>query len=552
MAARFQAWRDGRKADLVRWWRDARSYAWADADKDKTQMGEEQSEETRRKDGIDRAMDLIGEGEISRAVAIATSEGAAAVTPYVKEQLRTKFPRRTKAVNSSIEGVATSCIAVHLMGELQQLPKGAAAGPNGMRNEFLRVLAQKFGGESAKEIGRRLKCVAEMIARRELPQWYYLLMSTTKLVPLIKSRNPWGPGPDVRPVQVGDPLITTIWKALLRDMQEKLAAIFRPEQVAVGVKGGLSIMIHGMRALLQQSPEMVCVKMDLKNAFNEVERASLVEAVREQPQLHSLLPLMTATYTHETWAMLGRTAESLFGEEERGDASQGGPQGNPLMGAAFCLAIHPYVKRLHARLAEAGGEAKADMDDCYATGPASVVFEAIEECLLGLSEIGLVARVEKFEVYSPLTDVTDNPIRKRLGIPLRNPSLPQGLPCGGVPLGSAAYEAAEAGKIATEVVREIDRVTSAFKGSPHHLWKATTLSSLSRFDYWLQHLAPEHTSEAAKLVDAAIDRAVLACLQGTRVAEDMLIKKRLALPTRMGGGDYEAGKVCAMPHTPAH
>ena len=200
MAARFQAWRDGRKADLVRWWRDARSYAWADADKDKTQMGEEQSEETRRKDGIDRAMDLIGEGEISRAVAIATSEGAAAVTPYVKEQLRTKFPRRTKAVNSSIEGVATSCIAVHLMGELQQLPKGAAAGPNGMRNEFLRVLAQKFGGESAKEIGRRLKCVAEMIARRELPQWYYLLMSTTKLVPLIKSRNPGGPGPDVRPV----------------------------------------------------------------------------------------------------------------------------------------------------------------------------------------------------------------------------------------------------------------------------------------------------------------------------------------------------------------
>ena len=95
------------------------------------------------------------------------------------------------------------------------------------------------------------------------------------------------PGCD-SPVQMGDPLITTIWKALLRDMQEKLAAIFRPEQVAVGVKGGLSIMIHGIRALLQQSPEMVCVKMDLKNAFNEVERAALVEAVREHPQLHSL------------------------------------------------------------------------------------------------------------------------------------------------------------------------------------------------------------------------------------------------------------------------
>ena len=161
---------------------------------------------------------------------------------------------------------------------------------------------------------------------------------------------------------MGDPLITTIWKALLRDMQERFEAIFRPQQVAVGVKGGLSIMIHGMRALLQQSPQMVMVKMDLKNAFNEVERAVLVEAVRRHHQLHNLLPYMAATYTHETFALMGRTAERLFEGEERGDASQGGPQGNPLMGAAFCLAIHPFVRRLHDRLAAVGGEAKADMD----------------------------------------------------------------------------------------------------------------------------------------------------------------------------------------------
>ena len=129
-------------------------------------------------------------------------------------------------MNASIEGISTATIAVDLMGELRQLPKGAAAGPNGMRNEYLRVLAQKFGGASAKEIGGRLKRVAEMLARGDLPQWYYFIMSTTKLVPLVKSHNPGGPGPDVRPVQVGDPLITTTWKALLRDMQERFEAIY--------------------------------------------------------------------------------------------------------------------------------------------------------------------------------------------------------------------------------------------------------------------------------------------------------------------------------------
>ena len=59
----------------------------------------------------------------------------------------------------------------------------------------------------------------------------------------------------------------------------------------------------------------------------------------------------------------------------------------------------------------------------------------------------------------------------------------------------AAYETAEALRIAREVEGEIDRITAAFKGSPHHLWKATSLSSLSRFDYWLQHLLPEDMEE---------------------------------------------------------
>ena len=90
---------------------------------------------------------------------------------------------------------------------------------------------------------------------------------------------------------------------------------------------------------------------------------------------------------------------------------------------------------------------------------------------------------------------------------------------------------------AKEVESEGDRITSAFKSSPHHLWKATSLSSLSRFDYWLQHLSPERTEAvSAKLVDQAVDRAVRACLRGTDAAEDELIKKRLALPIRMGGG----------------
>ena len=112
---------------------------------------------------------------------------------------------------------------------------------------------------------------------------------------------------------------------------------------------------------------------------------------------------MTHTYTPETMAVVGATKDRLFPHDvHSGDVSQGGPQGNPLMGAAFCLAIHPYLKRLNERLQAVGGTAKADMDDAYAIGTPGEVFEATEEFLGGLRSIGLMANVAKFEVWSPV------------------------------------------------------------------------------------------------------------------------------------------------------
>ena len=201
----------------------------------------------------------------------------------------------------------------------------------------------------------RLNKFATMAARGELPDWYYYLISSTKMVPVVKRHDPDAPGPEVRPVQVGDPLIATTWKTIMAEMGEKMEGILRPQQVAVGVKGGLSILVHGVRAMLQQSPGLVVVKLDLRNAFNDVDRAELVRAVRSHHELGDILPLMVNTYVPETVAVMGRDCESLFSEgEERGDVSTGGPQGNPLMGSAFCLAIHPFVKKLHERLLEGG------------------------------------------------------------------------------------------------------------------------------------------------------------------------------------------------------
>ena len=118
------------------------------------------------------------------------------------------------------------------------------------------------------------------------------------------------------------------------------------------------------------------------------------------------------------------------------------------------------------------------------------MFEAVEEFFGGLQSINRMARVDnKFDVYSPQADVSGDAARMRLGIPLRNPDVPQGIPVAGVPVGEPEYERKGAERVARKVAADVDAITAAFKDSPHHMWLATrTMSSLSRFDYW--HLAP--------------------------------------------------------------
>lgn len=152
-------------------------------------------------------------------------------------QLQSKHPRRCQPINESLEGIATQHITVPLREALADLPKGAASGPSGMRNEYLRVLAKNFGGVAAKRVVDRLNGHAAMLVRGELPDWYYLLMSTTRLVPLVKKEAGDGMlGPEVRPVQVGEPLMTTIWKVFMKQAREALERILRPGDVFEAVE----------------------------------------------------------------------------------------------------------------------------------------------------------------------------------------------------------------------------------------------------------------------------------------------------------------------------
>ena len=68
-----------------------------------------------------------------------------------------------------------------------------------------------------------------------------------------------------------------------------------PDQVAVGITASVEKLVFGIRALLERRPDFACWQIDLRNAFNQFQRALLPGRFAEAPpRLRRLLPFVCA------------------------------------------------------------------------------------------------------------------------------------------------------------------------------------------------------------------------------------------------------------------
>jgi hypothetical protein len=224
----------------------------------------------------------------------------------------------------------------------------------------------------------------------------------------------------VRPVAIGECDKRAIGRTLNSLVQAPLVAALVPQQVAVGVKGGISILIFGIRLLAEQRGDFVIVKIDLKNAFNAVDRASLLRRVHETEGLGPLMPLLHALLAPATDLLVG-DGRRLCGDNEqaRGDSATGTQQGFATSSSAFCIAIQPELAALDEELAFYGGCARAIMDDVYAIGPAEAVFAAIRRFGAGVEDsLRLEMNPSKLACWSRSYDLVNCSWRKALGAPI--------------------------------------------------------------------------------------------------------------------------------------
>lgn len=98
----------------------------------------------------------------------------------------------------------------------------------------------------------------------------------SRLIPIAKASG------GIRPINVQDPWIRLLSSLLAAKVKEAAGLLFAPTQVGIGVSSGAEYMIHATKssidhALYVENSRRVTMKLDFKNAFNEIYQRNIYD-----------------------------------------------------------------------------------------------------------------------------------------------------------------------------------------------------------------------------------------------------------------------------------
>ena len=268
-----------------------------------------------------QAVNLIAHGQVSKAANRINSFGVGDIAdPVIMSQVRNKYPERGRSLPETVCWRKPIDNLKGVREALLNLERGKSPGTGGLRAEFLIILAEMMTEqqmESFEDFGLRY-------LSGDLPVWFYEVWLSVMTVPLFKNEKLEA----VRPIGIRNPVVREFHKAVVVQNKTALVEFFEPEQVAMSMSGG-GKLVFSIRMLAEDKPEFV-VKLDMKNAFNEVSRASIIEALQEEASLQ-----------HLAWHAAVTLAPSCgleTGGSRWGGSSEGTAQGDPLSAPYFNIA----------------------------------------------------------------------------------------------------------------------------------------------------------------------------------------------------------------------
>ena len=318
---RLQRWLDGERSGL---WHDKHELPGPRA----RSLTPEQKREF--------AVALAREGFHKKACNALLSSGLCPDNAETANALRALHPAQpAPEVNFDGLPLAAEVVPDVVAKALRQLPADTAPGPCGLRVQHIREAGPP--GASLGMLEHLAATVGLLSQGRACPQVAPVLAGAS-LVALPK------PGGGVRPIAVGEILRRLTSKCLMMMVRDDARQYFAPVQLGVGVPSGAEAAVHTVRAWLQRhhaTAGHVMVKLDFTNAFNNVDRRAVLEAVA------AAFPGL-ARWT--AWCY-GQPAQLRFGASTTLQSAGGVQQGDPLGPLLFATALHQLAQELRTGLA---------------------------------------------------------------------------------------------------------------------------------------------------------------------------------------------------------
>ena len=151
----------------------------------------------------------------------------------------------------------------------------------------------------------------------------------------------------VRPIAVGCSLLRLVQAASLSKQRDAIIKYLYPLQYGVGVRSGLELMTHTIKAHLELNPGHLVIASDAENAFNSWDRGKLWPVLDEHlPALSNLTRFSYAKPSVCLFAEPDGPAEAI-------ESTVGSRQGCGLGSLTYCLALQPAVQQLQTEFPDA-------------------------------------------------------------------------------------------------------------------------------------------------------------------------------------------------------
>ena len=223
-------------------------------------------------------LSMLARGQIGRAVRRICSHGVASMNdPIVRSSLQAKYKPREKDLPATVtKGQCLQALG-GMRESLLELTTGVSPGFGGLRNEHLRCFAETAEEEDV----RTLENFSLKYLNGDFPPSFSKVWNSVSTVPLYK------PDGTLRPVGIKPSFIRELHKNVIRGNRGILADYLEPQQMALSQAGGAKL-VHSVRMMLEHKRNFFAVKLDIKNAHNEVSRSSIIEALDREPSLRHL------------------------------------------------------------------------------------------------------------------------------------------------------------------------------------------------------------------------------------------------------------------------